>query len=122
MRIRHRQRHDDIIDAIGEGVINEVPVYLADWQTDGQVKVRAFSKETYEPIPTETWEDVTGRLTCDGVNLLLPTHDGTAFVVGITNSQYRLVSERLWRRVPNVAYPDRGRYEPVEALRVERKR
>lgn len=122
MRIRHRQRREEEHEAVGYldafGVGNSAAYVIRYDQDRYQLK----SLLDYEPVPTEQWEDVTKDITF-GSGLVRLWHDTPDACTEVCAAKgYRLVAERLWRRKPcDEAFAHLG-FEPVDALRVERKR
>ena len=98
-------------------------------------QIKLYPKADYEPVPEDVWKDVTGEARVqgnevfhgDGTRMYVATHQDHA-------SRYRLVKERLWRCTVQPTLNTHGRtvqewlaamgltVEPVDALRVERKR
>ena len=80
----------------------------------------AASKMHYEPVPTETWQDVTSG--CDGGKSIeyAITHEGKQ--IGLPKNEYRLVKEQVFKSIRgglgSVLFADQS--QPVWAFRVER--
>jgi hypothetical protein len=85
MKVRHKGNHNAQHDCVGEGR----------WLTRGddmwiiqtESGLGMIPKEYFEPVPAETWHDVTAEVETHGLFHEFLNHNGEAFCLG---SRYRL--------------------------------
>jgi len=77
-----------------------------------------YPKADYEPIGDGRWVDVMEACTLNEAQQTVFL--GKEAIAGVRGHEYRYVKERLWRQT-NLGNATHPIWEPVDALRVERK-